>query len=196
MNRKHDTEHRSRLAIIPAPARDQALIKVNRFLLHLVLALTVAVFALGFWALPSGDWITSLKPADYTHAYRAQMNPVVASELDALKTQMVGLVSGSIESKLKVLEQSIRLGHQDYTLSTLEGLRSDVQILKSYSESAQQARQAVINEQVLAEMSHLKRLIYWTLASCGLMLAAAAGVWFHQHRRLPAQLSKRLLGKH
>jgi len=36
----------------------------------------------------------------------------------------------------------------------------------------------------MQEMSELKRLIYVTLGSCGLMLAAMAGIWFKNHYRL------------
>ena len=37
----------------------------------------------------------------------------------------------------------------------------------------------------MQEMSQLKRLIYVTLASCGLMLAAVAGIWIKNRNRLP-----------
>ncbi len=195
MNRNNETEHHARLAIVASSHHHQALVKINRFLLYLVLALTVVVFGFGLWLMPSVDWLESSRPADYTQAYRAQMNPVVASELDSLKSQMVGLISGSMESKLKTLEQSIKLGQKDYTFSTLEDLRHDVVMLKNYSQTGQQIRQTAASEKVLEEVSHLKRLIYWTLASCGLMFGAAAGVWFHQRRKALPALPKRFLGK-
>jgi hypothetical protein len=48
----------------------------------------------------------------------------------------------------------------------------------------------------MQEMSELKRLIYVTLASCGLMLAAVAGIWFKNRYRLPyKEAIIRYLGK-
>jgi hypothetical protein len=37
----------------------------------------------------------------------------------------------------------------------------------------------------MEEMSELKKLVYLSLASCGLMLAAVAGVWIKNRHRLP-----------
>jgi hypothetical protein len=106
-------------------------------------------------------------------------------EVNALKSQFVGLVSGSIESKLRSLEESIRRGSVSSSLGTVEDLKNDVKILQSYSEPIKKEHAVVSNEKIIQEMSHLKHLVYLTLASCGLMLAVVAGIWYKIRYRLP-----------
>jgi hypothetical protein len=102
-----------------------------------------------------------------------------------LKGQFVGLVSGSIESKLRSLEESIRQGSVSSSLGTIEDLKNDVKVLRTYSEPAKKEKVTIANEQLMQEMSELKHLVYLTLASCGLMLAAVGGIWFKNRYRLP-----------
>ncbi|WP_024296901.1 hypothetical protein [Methylomicrobium lacus] len=168
-------EVRGRLQSIPSA---QALVKANRFLLRTVCLLTVLVAVLGYFVVPpyqSGAY-PKKQP---TLANAGEGNSVLSSEVNALKGQVIGLVSGSIESKLRMLEDSIKMGAAASSLGTIEDLKNDVKVLRSYSEPAQKVQKtAETNEQVLQEMSQLKRLIYVSLASCGLMLAAIAGIWF------------------
>jgi hypothetical protein len=110
-------------------------------------------------------------------------NPVLSSEVNTLKGQFVGLLSGSIESKLKTLEENVRLGAVSESLGAIEDLKHDVKVLRSYSEPVNENR-VVVNEQLFEEVSQLKRLVYLTLASCGLMVAAIACIWFKQHKQL------------
>lgn len=161
------------------------LMKVNRLLLAIVVSLMTLVLLLGFFLLP--DQEASVKKITSATHYRAEMSPILSAEVDALKGQMVGLVSGSIESKLRILEQSIRLGSVTNSLGTIEDLKNDVKVLRSYSEPAvtvKDDKTAIVNEQLLQEMSQLKKLIYVSLASCGLMLAAVAGIWLKNLNRL------------
>ena len=89
------------------------------------------------------------------------------------------------------------MGTVAYSLGTIEDLKNDVKVLRTYSDSAKQEKVRFTNEQLLEEMSHLKNLIYLTLASCSLMLAAVVGVWFKNRFRLPyKQLYRGFLGKH
>ncbi len=118
------------------------------------------------------------------------MNPVISSEVNALKGQLVGLVSGSIESKLNALEESIRVGTVSSSIGTIEDLKNDLKVLRAYSEPAKKGKTVISNEQLMQEMSQLKRLIYLTLASCGLMLAAVAGIWIKNRNRLPYKETK------
>jgi len=168
-------EVRGKLQSIPST---QALIKANRFLLLTVCLLTVLVAVLGYFVVPpypSGAYLKKQQIA----ANAAEGSSVLSSEVNALKGQVIGLVSGSIESKLRMLEDSIKMGAAASSLGTIEDLKNDVRVLRSYSEPAPKAEKAAeSNEQVLKEMSQLKRLIYVSLASCGLMLAAVAGIWF------------------
>lgn len=165
-------------------------------LLYAVVVLTLIVFLLGFFLLPSQDALNSYKSVQLQKAYQAKMNPVVSAEIDTLKAQLIGLISGSIESKLRVLEQSVKLGAVSYSLGTIEDLKNDVKMLRGYSDAVKQDEARLTNEQLLKEMSQLKELIYLTLASCGLMVAAIAGVWFRNRKWLPHKASRRgFLGK-
>jgi hypothetical protein len=169
-------EVRGRLQSIPSST--QALIKANRFLLLTVCLLTVLVAVLGYFVVPPNQSGVYLKKHQ-SPANMGEGNSVLSTEVNALKGQVIGLVSGSIESKLRMLEDSIRLGAASTSLGTIEDLKNDVKVLRSYSEPKPKIEHASsTNEQVLQEMSQLKRLIYVTLASCGLMLAAVAGIWF------------------
>jgi hypothetical protein len=168
-------EVRGRMQSIPSA---HALLKTNRFLLLTVCLLTVLVAVLGYFVVPPYQSGAFLKKQQGT-LNAGEGNSVLSTEVNALKGQVIGLVSGSIESKLRMLEDSIRMGAAATSLGTIEDLKNDVKVLRSYSEPKQKVEQAAgTNEQVLQEMSQLKRLIYVTLASCGLMLAAVAGIWF------------------
>lgn len=159
------------------------LMKVNRFLLTLVFFLMVVVLIVGFLSVPAVSLLSkSITP---TETYASEMNPVLSAEVNTLKRQLVGLVSGSIESKLATLEESIRLGTVTNSLGTIEELKNDVKVLRTYSDTAKKEVVVVSNEQLRQEMSQLKNLIYVSLASCGLMLAAVAGIWIKKRNRLP-----------
>lgn len=173
------------------------LIKVNRILAAIVLALMFLVFILGFLLFP--DNAVNFHPkSTATASLRNDMNPVLSADVNALKAQMIGLVSGSIESKLRTLEENIRLGAAANSLGTIEDLKNDVKVLRSYSQPAEKTdKSSVANEQLLQEVSQLRRLIYVTLASCGLMLAAVAGIWLKNSNKLTyIKVITNYLGKH
>jgi len=161
----------------------QGLMKVNRFLRALVFFLMIVVLVVGFLSVPAYSLMS--KNITPTEAYSSEMNPVVSVEVNALKRQLVGLISGSIENKLATLEESIRLGTVTNSLGTIEELKNDVKVLRTYSETPKKENVVVSNEQLRQEMSQLKNLIYVSLASCGLMLAAFAGIWIKKRNRLP-----------
>lgn len=167
-----------------------ALMKVNRLLLAIVCFLMAVVLIGGYLLLPTDSFLTRYKSVTATEAYAAEMNPVLSSEVNALKGQLVGLVSGSIESKLNALEENIRVGSVSSSIGAIEDLKNDLKVLRSYSEPVTKAKPAISNEQLMQEMSQLKRLIYLTIVSCGLMLAAVAGVWIKNRYRLPYKVSK------
>lgn len=150
----------------------------------------VVVLIGGALLFPTDSFLTRYKNATATETYAAEMNPVMSAEVNALKGQLVGLVSGSIESKLNALEESIRVGSVASSIGTIEDLKNDLKVLRSYSESAKKGKAVVSNEQLMQEMSQLKRLIYLTIASCGLMLAAVAGIWIKNRNRLPYKETK------
>jgi hypothetical protein len=167
-------EVRGRLQSIPST---QALIKANRFLLLTVCLLTVLVAVLGYFVVPPYQAGAYLKKQPVP-GNLGEGASVLSSEVNALKGQVIGLVSGSIESKLRMLEDSIRMGAAATSLGTIEDLKNDVKVLRSYSEPGTKAEQPTgMSEQVLKEVSQLKKLIYVSLGACGLMLAAIAGIW-------------------
>jgi hypothetical protein len=174
-----------------------ALMKVNRLLLAIVCSLMVVVLIAGFLLIPSDSFINRYNNATATETYAAEMNPVLSSEVNILKGQLVGLVSGSIESKLNALEENIREGSVSSSIGAIEDLKKDLKVLRSYSEPGNKNKAVISNEQLMQEMSQLKRLIYVSLASCGLMLAAVAGIWIkHRSRRLPyKEMKTTYLGK-
>jgi hypothetical protein len=174
-------EKKSEIVVLQRIPSHQGLMKVNRWLMAMVFFLMTVIVIAGFFLYPAKD-VTSYKKSETTIT---EMNPVLSAEVNTLKGQFVGLVSGSIESKLRTLEESVRLGTVSTALGTIEDLKNDVKVLRSYSEPAKKEKVAPSNEQLMQEMSELKRLIYVTLASCGLMLAAIAGIWFKNHYRLP-----------
>ena len=161
------------------------LIKANRFLLLVASTLMVIVFVLGFFLLPAGNMLDDFTvkhevvPASY-----AVQNPVISAEINALKGQLVGLVSGSIESKLRTLEESIRMGKVNSSLGTIQDLKNDVKVLQSYSVPEKTSGQGQMSQAVIKEISRLKNLIYLTLTSCGLMIAAIGGIWVRNRYRL------------
>ncbi|MCK9619994.1 MAG: hypothetical protein M0R47_05600 [Methylobacter sp.] len=173
-----------------------ALMKVNRLLLAVICSLMVVVLVGGFLLIPTDSFLTRYKNATANETYASEMNPVFSAEVNALKGQLVGLVSGSIESKLNALEESIRVGSVASSIGTIEDLKNDLKVLRTYSEPAKKAKAVVSNEQLMQEMSQLKRLIYLTIASCGLMLAAVAGIWIKNRKLLPyKEIKTGYLGK-
>jgi hypothetical protein len=186
-------DHRKQLQKV-FPHHD--LVKASRWRVSgLVIAMAVIV-VMGF-ALASDDSLeTAANPAK---VYAATTNPVLSSEVNDLKGQFVGLISGSIESKLRTLEDNIRTGAVTNSLGTIQELKNDVKVLRAYSNPSTPENTPISNAQLLKEVSHLRNLIYLTLTSCGLMIAAIAGVWIKNRKRLPFKEPKiitRYLGKH
>jgi len=192
MSELHETK--SEIVVLQRIPSHQGLMKVNRWLMAMVFFLMTLIVIAGFFIFPAND-VTRYKKSE---AAVAEINPVLSAEVNTLKGQFVGLVSGSIESKLRSLEESVRLGTVSSALGTIEELKSEVKVLRSYSEPAEKEKvaMAIPNQQLMQEMSELKHLVYATLASCGLMLAAVVGIWFKNRYRLPyKETIIRFLGK-
>ena len=175
--------------ILHTQLQQQDLAKKNRVLLKLVFALMTVVFVLSSYLLPAHNMVEELKDKQLLEAENLK-NPVLTAEIDSLKGQLVGLVSGSIESKLNSLEKSIKLGSVLGSLETVRSLKEDVKVLRTYSDPLDQKKpQAVAaNEVLVKEVSQLKKLIYLTLGSCSLMFAALAGIWIKSRRKLISRL--------
>lgn len=185
-----NAEEQRDIVILQNIPQHQDLIKANRFLLLLASSLMVIVFILGFLLIPTENMLdnfTSSKKMEASAIYTIE-NPVLSAEIKVLKSQFVGLISGSIESKLRMLEESIRKGSIITSLDTVEDLRADVKVLQAYSSPLPFGEKRNIksqgNAEILKEVSQLKTLIYLTLTSCGLMIAAICGFWVRRHFKL------------
>jgi hypothetical protein len=173
----------------------QQLMKVNRLLARVVFLLTLVVFVFGLFFVPDPKLMTSQKKLSATAIAAEGTNPAISSEVNELKGQLIGLVSGSIESKLSSLETSIKSGTVDNSLGTIADLKNDIKVLRTYSEAPKKDNVVVTNQDLSQEVTHLKHLIYATIASCGLMFVAAAGVWIKYRKRLPYKEIRHFLGK-
>lgn len=184
------------VVVLQAIQPHHALVKANRYLLGLVLLLMAMVFVLGFVLLPRQNVLEDLGKRQASSVYATQ-NPALAAEINTLKGQMFGLVSGSIDSKLRSLEDNIRRGSVAESLDTIQDLKNEVKILGSYSQGAPAAvEKTEVDQKVIKELSELKGLIYLTFVSCGLMIAAFAGVWLRQRRLNHHRHYKAFLSRH
>ena len=176
-------------------ATQLGVLTMNRLVLALLVVLMAAVIFMGMLLMPAEKTIKQVTVASRaTELYEVQMNPVLSAEVDALKSQLVGLVSGSIESKLKILEDSLNSGTIIETgLDTIRALQEDLVVLKTYSETgagrliAQKYLQPPKNLETIAlaeEVSQLKGLVNFLISSCGLMLAVIGGVWVRKRYAL------------
>ena len=173
------------------------LLQMNRLLSIIFVSLMIIIMVLGYFMFPANsllhDFATKKIKANIN---KVDINPVLSAEINSLKAQLVGLVSGSIESKLRTLEASIRSGKiTSADLGTIQDLQNDVKVLKTYSEtgagrliatnnSLTTQNGSIASEKLMEEVTQLKSLIYISLASCGLMLAAIGGIWLQNRIRL------------
>jgi hypothetical protein len=186
-------EHRGELQKTSA---HHNLVKANRWRITALIAAMAIAATVGFAFSPDDGLKTA---ATSTKSYTAVANPALSADINDLKGQFVGLISGSIESKLKTLEDNIRVGAVTNSLGTIQDLKNDVKVLRAYSNPGAPENASVSNAQLMQEVSHLRNLIYLTLTSCGLMIAAMAGVWIKNRKRLPfkeQEVITRYLGKH
>ena len=177
-----------------------SVLKMNRLVLAIIIGLMAIVVYMGVLLVPANNIAPKQVPAHKAiELYDVQMNPVISAEVDALKSQLVGLVSGSIESKLKILEDGLRTGTiADIGLDTIHALQDDLVVLKTYSETGAgrlivQKYSQQANKQTIAlaeEVSQLRSLVQFLITSCGLMLAAIGGVWVRKRYALTNDVSE------
>ncbi|GAW85732.1 conserved hypothetical protein [Bathymodiolus platifrons methanotrophic gill symbiont] len=176
-------------------ATQLSVLKMNRLVLAMLVGLMAMVIFMGILLMPADD--LALQPAQAVKAVdlsQVQMNPVLSAEVDALKSQLVALVSGSIESKLNILEESLRSGTISETgLDTIQALQEDLVVLKTYSATgagrliAQKYLPQPKNIETIAlaeQVSQLKGLVHFLITSCGLMIAVIGGVWVRRRYAL------------
>lgn len=162
---------------------DVFLIRANRFLFCVVILLLAIIFSFAYALVPPNKQLIQFTNGQIL----AESSSVLAKDIAVLKNQMAGLISGSIETKLRNLELSIKadaLSAAD--LNIITGLRSDINILRSFSKLKQarlftseqeNIKEINVAKQLIREATQLKMLLYITLASCSLMLTGVVGVW-------------------
>jgi hypothetical protein len=192
-----DVVAKRNIVILQNMPHHQGLVKANKILLLVVCSLMLVILILGFLILPENKvlerYTASQNPKSVVYALN---NPVLTDEVNILKGQFVGLVSGSIESKMRILEESIQMGHVNTSMGVIQDLKNDINALKSYSAlSSRKEVKKPLSDRVIKEVSQLKDLIYLTLTSCGLIIAAIGGVWIKNNFRLSYQKPKVALGK-
>ncbi len=130
-------------------------------------------------------------------------------KLESLQNRMTVFVADSVETKLKTLEKNVTAGTVGaQELKTLEELKGEVKLLENYSAGKRanltdparldHARfkitpgtenTAVSADDLLYEVSKMKRLLYLSIASCGFVGLMLGGYWWQSHSRI-----KRLAG--
>ena len=171
--------------------------------IYLIVAMTLLVAAVvAFVFSPSKSILEKYEnalPASETGGER--IDPILSEEIAVLKGQLSAIITGSMESKLRMLEQSIRGGTLSAAdLGTIQDLKSDLNILRTYSFQAhdntsvdslrlRQANDARLKIEYFAqELGHLKVLFYVSIASCGFLAMAMGGLWLqsaHRFKYLP-----------
>lgn len=200
LRRKTENNKVRNMAVLN-PVTQLSVWKMNRLVLAIIISLMATVVFMGMLLMPENEIVPKTTQVHKsTELYNVQMNPVISAEVDALKSQLVGLVSGSIESKLNTLEEGLKVGTiTEIGLDTIEALKDDLVVLKTYSETGagrliaqkylQQANKAE-NKNLAQEVSQLRSMIYFLITSCGLMVAAVASVWVRRKYALIHDVDK------
>jgi hypothetical protein len=174
----------SEIRVLYSVPSQQQLMTTNRWLVRAIVFFMAVILVTGFLLLPSEDFLVNYKKVTAAELSDKTSTPALSAEVNALKGQFVGLLSGSIESKLRSLEDSLQTGTLATSLGTIEDLKHDVKLLRDYAEPVKKV-EAIDNQQIIKEMSQLKHLIYLSFASCGLMFAVVAGIWLRSVKKLP-----------
>jgi hypothetical protein len=134
-------KRQNEIVILHQQFQQQRLINLNRYLISAVFVLMSMVFVLGFFVFPDNSDIAQTLKNKQQLAVTMKNSPVISAEIDSLKGELVGLVTGSIEAKLKSLEEGIKLGSVLGSLQTLQDVRNDVKLLHKYSDPLEQKQQ-------------------------------------------------------
>lgn len=188
---------RHTLITLPQQIEQQRLQKMNRFLMIVVVILTAGVFILSFFVFPAEvDLANHLK----NKQQMIEINTTFSAkdgEIDRLKEELVGIVSGSILHKLATLEENIKLNSIRQSLQTVAYIRTELKTLNKYAEPLTEKQQQLVqvNTSLSKEVSSLRNLIYITLGSCSLMFCAFLLIWVKHKKRLLSQSSQSALTK-
>lgn len=171
----------------------------SRWVAGLLLMLCIAIALFSILTTPNRPRQYQAKPAVKGPVVK---DPVLYRQVDLLRRQSNALLTGSIETKLRLIERSLRSGTvRAADLEMLQSLKEELKFLKNSSlldsskelaarppSTAQQTGRGsaylINNEQMLAEMAYMKNLLYVSIASCGLLFVGVGGLWLHSSARL------------
>ncbi|MEN8260661.1 MAG: hypothetical protein ABFS02_08770 [Pseudomonadota bacterium] len=199
---RHELQRWTSITVSPSVLDRMRL--AGRFYLIVAAASLAAVIVL--MVLPSKSLLEKYEDTLLANETRGdRLNPVLSEEIKVLKGQLSAVITGSIESKVRILEQNIREGTVSAAdLGTIEDLKSDLDILKTYSSHAPSKASAVgarrfrrsdasLESQYLTqELSQVKVLFYISIASCGFLAVAMGGIWLQNTQRFKLLLKKQL----
>ena len=123
-------------------------------------------------------------------------------KLEVIQERMTAFVADSVETKLKTLEKDVADGSvSDQEIKALEDLKGQVKLLETYSAGkggnlTDTSRLDHVRFQItpgklgaassvdlLYEVSQMKRLLYFGIASCGFVGFLVGGFWWQSHSR-------------
>lgn len=130
-------------------------------------------------------------------------------KLQSLQDRMTVFVADSVETKLKSLEKNVSTGTVGtQEIKTLEELKGEVKLLEKYSygrhanltdpirldhsrfQLVPGTEPLPVEGDLLYEVSKLKHLLYFSIASCGFVGFMLGGYWWHSHNRLKRLMSE------
>lgn len=131
-------------------------------------------------------------------------------KLESLQDRMTVFIADSVENRIGLLEKSVEKGSVgSQEIKTLEDLKSELRLLESFAagkrgdltdtslldharfHTTPGSRNSAGNEELLGELVRVKSLLYFSLASCGLMAAMIGGYcyWWRMQTRSRALAS-------
>lgn len=127
--------------------------------------------------------------------------PFIDSQVAQLKSQLIALISGSINNKLQILEAGIQDGNAGRgELLVIQALRNDFDLLQSYAPEASSVHDArgdrksqqYLDSLILREISYLKSVFFFGIAFCGITVFFTGALWLramYRFRKIEAQFA-------
>ena len=169
----------------------------------------IFMFVVMMLAEPAQKLMTQYERILAAEASGMERIPELRKQIDVLEKQLVSLSSKSIESRLATIEKSIEVGDIDVSeVATLQKLKSDFEILKSYmftdpedlvelktlqrdyKELKSDAKDYVRKDTVDREFSFLTNLFYTLLAFLGILVSIVGTSWYITTKRIKALINE------
>ncbi|HGF7203423.1 TPA: hypothetical protein AB5D93_003419, partial [Vibrio cholerae] len=128
--------------------------------------------------------------------------PQLRKQIETLEKQMASLSSSSLENRLNTIEKAINTGDLSVEeIATLQQLKSDLQILKTYmfedpedlvklktlqrdySELLSNQRAFMKEADIMREISFLQNMFYTMLGLFGILVSLVGGSWWFMSKK-------------